>query len=124
VENDLDFLEKRRKYAFKVLRTLIEFIDFEKNEVPNDFIGTIEGLTSIVMKPSWFLFDDENGRWRNQEEQDEFKKRLNNAINIAKKNLDSIELKNSIIVKKCHYCESLILSDEAKICLWCSEPVL
>jgi hypothetical protein len=122
-QQDESILEKRRTLAYEVLRTLVEFAQLEKWRMPYEFLTTMEGLAAMVKQPDWFLFHDENGRYQSSEESAEYKKRLHAIWEIAMKGADAATASQEVVARYCHYCESIILSNEATLCLWCGERI-
>src|SRR5882724_10905774 len=47
-QDDNEFLTKRKQLAHQLLREIVEFAEFEKWQVPYEFLTTMEGLAAIV----------------------------------------------------------------------------
>lgn len=85
----------------------------------------MEGLAAIAKNPDWFLFHDENGRYQSSEESVEYKQRLYAVWEIAMKGDDATTgNQKERVARYCHYCERIILSNEATLCLWCGEQII
>jgi hypothetical protein len=124
-QQDDDILEQRRTLALQMLRDFVKFAQFEKWKMPYEFLSTMEGLVAIIKKPDWLLLHDENGRYKTSEESAEYMRRLYAVWEIAMKGDDATTIdQKDVVARYCHYCESIILSNEATLCLWCGEQIV
>jgi hypothetical protein len=118
---DPDRVLRRRAMASEILGSLLEFTAFEGARVPWEFLTTMEALASIIQEPACFLFNEKNGRYASVDEVREFEARLQVVHEVSQETRDIPLGSTDFAVRRCAHCESLTLSREAQVCLWCGD---
>ena len=119
---DPDRVIRRRAMASDILGALLEFTAFEGARVPWEFLTTMEALASIIQEPECFLFNEQNGRYASVDAVREFETRLQVVHEVSQGNRNVAAEAKDFVVRRCAHCESLTLSREAQLCLWCGDP--
>jgi hypothetical protein len=115
------YFEKKRELALAALTSLLTFMDFENCDVPvpYEFLETMQGLAAIVKNPDAFIFHDENGRWNNQSQLDEYRRRLEGIKQSIERATTPVSVEEETAIKFCPSCERYVISKIAMKCLWC-----